>query len=639
MATNHPQYTWEFRNTLTRQVDLIDAIWSLRITTPNDILRLRDMCSLLPQAVLPEIIDTSTAYAKGLVYPIVSTVCFDHKPITTVPPNVVIPIIPRPPAGDDLIIVCTDMGYIHLTRAQLGPALAAAPFDQPTHDLHSADGRTRIQVQTQDLWDAFVSYGNIFWFDRNKLRMLSRRTVANEQESEIDVQHIEIIHTLFGEVTPKYDECRTILTNAPDVVSYTDLRHMIHLDGNETTYALRVIARLRYINGVRALWQLRNLAAAAECVAPPTFVMREFSAAIQTIFNNDFPTDLARPMPPLPGSVEPNESLFLIEGHQPRSRAWLMEQLNTPVRTILGYPRAVIMRAFATTGYRFVGDGANLVMVRSFLGAAPTLAAPTHLPPLVPPPPPGTPTIPGTPAPPAQPIERAAVALVEQAIRTHRPIADIIPMLDTALDAVEYLTTVAFRVTQWDIDEIPLFAALATRSMAAAQRIRTWCQNNPARRVVKVLFLSRLVALLFDLNIPCPLEAPIDARSPIRHAYTVLRSQYVFTLFPDAIHKCPRTFVPTTSECFNAVDNTMCAMRDLAADTEQVYFYVAPNNIECQDKTTLARRVDASLDDPSAYIGVGVLTINVLHIVEAAITRRQIFYTRQVEPGHSDLLC
>ena len=921
-------YTWQFRDSLLGSNQaLMGIIQSRPITTPDDILRLRDLASLMYCPTMP----AHQTSDPRLIYPIVSAVWFNHTQITPLPTHLT---TPRVPTGDDLVIICPDNSVIHYTRAALGPLLHVYDFNRSGVVIGD-----NLVLQLQDLWDAFVSYGNVFWVDRDRLRMASAREVRRRYSPPIPLTLDEnAIHAFFQSTTPRYAACRNLLNRNGAIVSTQELTQFVREGGdphlqrsyvNTGLYVLRAICRMYRIDSLRALWHLRNIVEVGQCIGQPIDVHLQYAPGVHAIFANDFPTDLARVLPPLPTNLTINEDTFVIEDQAPTTRSNIMGQLARDTPTIMGYPHAIILRAFLTFGYRFVDIDGTLTMVQSTRRTVPvddlTLPRPTadavrtrrrspqrvwdvdpapaaaaddmphflsrlrdwssslsdrvrdeqdedwafersrrrreaeaardrNIPPAgrdraitsagrsrdadlardryVPPvgrdraitpagrsrdadlardryvpsagrsreaayssrdftpagpaagrahyiPPtdfdnlilpghlgddayarwarensrdlrpaerlhlmnelaqrvqvdrrpfaqpdhprdaefarqfpirdryavpdvrPGEsaaerirrlqgmtdqrarlddgPVVP--PAPirdadgarrslpvparrnrvdddfepsrlasiiaPASPTQMAAatqaIAALTAAITAEAenlPVEQAITAVEATPDnMVVQLTRVALRDTVWSVTEIPIFRILAERSEAAARLIRTWCQEHPAESIVQALFLSRLVALLTDQRIECRLVAPNNARYQIRHAYAIIASRTTSVQFANAIPKFQRPFTLTTKECYNVVEQETCPIKDLSVDPDQVYFYITPANVECQSKTTLARRIDASLNDPTDYIGVSQLNINVHHLIEAIISPRQIFYTHQVAPNETDLAC
>ena len=979
-------YTIQFRDEFRQsRRDVMTTIQTMSIDTLDDLLRLRDITTTRRTQTIPSYIATEGAAAR-LVYPTISAGWFAHTDITPLPTTLRAPY--PAPRGDDLAIVCPDGTAINYTRAALGQFLLRHEFN-----TRSVLIGTNTHLQLQDLWDAYVSFGNVFWVDRDRLRMASARLLPPNHIIPTRAVVNEILE-VFNRVSSRYLACLELLHRDGDIVSIQDLTQFVRGGGNPVHhqdhvdtgfYVLRAICRMYHIKDVRALWHLRNIVEAGNCVGQPLRVHPSLVAGVRTIFAGDFMSDLTRALPPL--TINIDESTFVIEGHQPTTRYAIMAQLNRNVPIILGYPRQTILRAFVTLGYRFVDLDGMLIIVRSIAQDTPaapnaraafatldgpgpaalvrppqyrfadrtrarldhidrldpyTPAAPINrrpygsdvfdIPPapaprdpyvpvrpdsvtrnrsylddtnpydipsrgrlsdtrararsVVPNPPPvhdpathgrsylddtnpydiprrvrpsdadtrararfvvpnpprarappiydpparnssylddsnpfaipnrirpsdadafrhTRPVVPNPPRaqsplaarnraylddffdrydhdhpedgdrPPANrnneprhraliddgPFARPGPARDADAFRHTRPVvpnppraqsplaarnraylddffdrydhdhpedrdrppadrnneprhraliddgpfarpgpardagvarraiparrnvdndtidfsqltsviapssqttpaerairaliaaivADAVRLpIEQAIKAIEatpvadaaHLTTFALDATVHSVAEIPIFQLLATRSPAAAQLIRAWCQENPAESIIEVLFLSRLVALLAARNIECKLETPRAARYQIRHAYAIIASRTTNRPFDNAVPKFQRPFTLTTKECFNAVEQETCPIKDLSVDPDQVYFYITPASVECQSKTTLARRVDASLNDPTDYVATGQLTINVHHLIEAIISPRQIFYTHQVAPNETDL--
>jgi len=905
-------YTIQFRDEFRQsRRDVMTTIQSMSIDTLDDLLRLRDITTTRRTQTIPSYIATEGAAAR-LAYPIISAGWFAHTDITPLPTTLRAPY--PAPRGDDLAIVCPDGTAVNYTRAALGQFLLRHEFN-----ARSVLIGTNTHLQLQDLWDAYVSFGNVFWVDRDRLRMASARLFPPNHIIPTRVVVNEILE-VFNRVSSRYLACLELLHRDGDIVSIQDLTQFVRGGGNPVHhqdhvdtgfYVLRAICRMYHIKDARALWHLRNIVEAGNCVGQPLRVHPSLVTGVRTIFAGDFMSDLTRALPPL--TINIDESTFVIEGHQPTTRYAIMAQLNRNVPIILGYPRQTILRAFVTLGYRFVDLNGMLIIVRSIAQDTPaapnaraafatldgpgpaalvrppqyrfadrtrarldhidrldpyTPVAPINrrpygsdvfdIPPapaprdpyvpmrpdsvtrnrsylddtnsydipsrvrlsdtrtrarsVVPNPPPvhdpathgrsylddtnpydiprrvrpsdadtrararfvvpnpprarappiydppartssylddsnpfaipnrirpsdadafrhTRPVVPNPPRaqsplaarnraylddffdrydhdhpedgdrPPAnrnnEPRHRALIddgpfarpgpardaGVARRAIPARRNVdndtfdfsqlasviapssqttpaerairaliaaivadAERLP-IEQAIKAIEatpvadaaHLTTFALDATVHSVAEIPIFQLLATRSPTAAQLIRAWCQENPAESIIEVLFLSRLVALLAGRNIECKLETPRAARYQIRHAYAIIASRTTNRPFDNAVPKCSRPFTLTTAECFNAVEQETCPIKDLSVDPDQVYFYITPASVECQSKTTLARRVDASLNDPTDYVATGQLTINVHHLIEAIISPRQIFYTHQVAPNETDL--
>ena len=609
-------YSWSLREKLVgMSASLPSVIRSFQVTAPSDLLRLRDMNSLVSPPVFPAP-SANDPIARRFIYPIISIVCINHTRITTPPPNLPMPANGAPP-GDDLVIVCADGHPLYFTREQLGDMLMGTPVTALTVSL--SDTTT---IQTQYLWDAFVSYGSIFWVKGQRLLMAAQRPVPNLMAPSYQPRIRAQVHQLLATTNPAYNELLYLVTANMSLVSLRTLHDMIRDRGDTVVSALRLICIFYHVDSAKSLWQLRNIVEAAGCLTPPIHVLPQFAAAVETIFApTSFPHDLTRTLPDLSPDLPFTEDTFIVEGHPPTTRSQLAPYLDAGVAT-LGFSRDALLSATATFGYRFVVDGARLVMVRSLTEVAPQSAV-----------------VPVSERPHVI-AAGAAIQTLFQTMSVAPPIDPLLHQIDTMTDdEAHHLTTVAFACSARDIGEIPIFRALTNKSPAAADAIRAWCQRTRVTLVIHALFLSRLVALLTDLHIACPIVPPNNIRLVVRHAYAVIASQSGGPESPDPIHPSLNPFLPTTSECYNAIEDRLCPIEAIVSDPEQVFFRISPTSVECQTKAMLARRVDGSLEFPTDYIGVGLLAINVRHIVEAALTPRQIFYTRQVARGQTDLMC
>jgi len=642
---------------LRQQIPLVLRTW--RIDTAHDLLRLRDLIRASPVATLPPTISTQ------FIYPTVSAVCIDHTRIHPSP----FPDTVTPSGQDDLTLTCEDGSWVTLTRDQLRDILRRVSITTLTVDIGTA------HIQPFYLWDAYVSYGTHFWVKGQRLFMAAQRQIAGPAPPTPG-SPLDRVDNLFARLNPHY----------VPLVEFVDTaaRTRVDLDGFITTLnnralsicALRLVVLFYEVTAADDLRQLRNIAAVAHCLAPPHMPHpATLAAGIHGIFDGGFPTHLGvvSTSPHVTGAI--SEDTFIIEGHQPTTRGDIAAQIDTETPIIMGFPREIIIRAFVTFGYRFCEIGDGLVEVDSlFPRDERNPRQPTLVPiserrpspvanlrgPIAPAPPEiafrrGRPILSalfqGSP-PPAYTHATQRLEAFIAAIRAielsgdfatpppQLPLDDVLAAItELTPDLVDYMTVFAFHVSVWSVKEIPIFRTLAAKSPRAAEIILAWCKRARLRTMLQVLFLARLIAVLHDLEIICIVDLPLSVPEPIRHAYVVIRSQYIADPYMGAITKCLDAFSPTTTECYNAVEDTMCPLHTAAADSEQVFFYTAPTNIECQDKTMLARRVDGSLATPTDYIGVGLLNINVLHVVEAIVTLRQIFYTRQVAPGKTDLLC